>query len=77
MQKKVIPEEMKENGSCLSPIFFPEDSNKNKLNWQVFWLTFFLKPSHLSIDKQWQRLQKAFYRLTAAGTAPVLHRIPS
>ena len=32
------------NRSCLSPIFFPEDSTKIWLNWQVFWLALiFLK----------------------------------
>jgi len=46
------------------------------LKWQVFWLAFFLWPSRRGEPKQWQGLQKVLQRLTAAGTAPVSHRIP-
>jgi hypothetical protein len=38
-------------------------------------LTFCGLPAELEA-RQWQRLQKVLKRFTAAGTAPVLHRIP-
>jgi hypothetical protein len=56
--------------------FFPEAIVDTDLNWQVFWLAFFLRPSHPDQSGQWQEYSESLKRLTAAGTAPVLHRIP-
>jgi len=37
------------------------------LNWQVFWLTFFLKPSHPSVNEQWHAGQKVFIKAYSCG----------
>jgi hypothetical protein len=34
---------------------------------QVFWLTFFLMPSHSSVNKQWLVVQKAFIKAYSCG----------
>jgi len=64
-----------ETAVALHRSFFPKIRLTLILNWQVFWLTslFAAFPSN---KEQWQRLQKVIQRFTAAGTAPVLHRIP-
>jgi len=59
------------------PIAFIPKAMINLWKWQVFWLACFLKPSHLVlVETVAFVVQKVFFRLTAAGTAPDLHRIP-
>ena len=67
-----------ETAAALSPIFFPEDSTKNcfELAGILARLAFCGLPA--ATDRNSGRDYKKFsQRHTAAGTAPVFHRIPS
>ena len=70
-------EQMDKSDENDHPIAFIPKAMINLWKWQVFWLACFLKPSHLVlVETVAFVVQKVFFRLTAAGTAPVLHRIP-
>jgi len=49
------------------PIAFIPKAMINDVEWQVFWLTFFLRPSHSSVDDQWHEDQKVFIKAYSCG----------
>ena len=66
-----------ETAVALSPIFFPEDSTY--IDFELAGLLAHLAFCGLPAPSAWgsgRDYKKFLQRLTAAGTAPVLHRIP-
>ena len=66
------------NNNELQFIFaiFPESKKYCSESRQVFWLVRFSEPSHPDAIGAVALESETFNGLTAAGTAPVLHRIP-
>jgi len=54
--------------NCSSFLLLSPESKKycSELR-QVFWLTFFLMPSHPSVDEQWLVVQKVFNKAYSCG----------
>jgi len=49
------------------PIAFIPKAMINDRKWQVFWLTFFLRPSHSGFMEQWQEFQKVCIKAYSCG----------
>jgi len=62
--------------NLISTALLPKRLLKNCGLWQVFWLTLLSDAFPSVVDAQWRGFRKRIKRLTAAGTAPVFHRIP-